>query len=171
MMQRDDPFAGIVLSEQAGLDQRLFTEERGPTLPSPPPEGSPTKPGTQETRKEGRRETSREGSGEGGRETSQQRVKEVENEVSHEAGKQTSQEAMREPAREAPLPDLPVFKNSFLYTEEESNLFDEIKLDLRRTHGRKVTKNDIARAAIRFLAQDYYENPETSFLKRNLPRK
>jgi len=92
-------------------------------------------------------------------------------EASQQAWKEASQEGMREPEETAALSETPVFKNSFLYTEDEWNLFEDIKLDLRRRHGRKASKNDIARAAIRFLAQDYYQNQETSFLARNLPRK
>lgn len=179
MKRRDDPFAGIDLSEQAGLDQRLFVGEEAPTPPAPPPDipsskrGSPetSKPASQEAGNEGRRETSREGGKEAGREAFPPGEKEAGKEASHEARKEASQEAVREGGREAPLPELPVFKNSFLYTEEESNLFDDIKLDMRRRLGRKASKNDIARAAIRFLAQDYNQNPQDSFLVRNLPRK
>ena len=102
----------------------------------------PPKPGNQESGKLGRKEA--------GKETSQEVVKEARKEAS---------QALKEPMEEKP-----VFKASFLYTEEEMELFEDLKLEMRRKHGLKVTKNDLARSGIRLLAEDYRRKEDTSFL-------
>ena len=152
MARSKDPFANVKLSEQVGLDQRLFSEEKPP---SPPHGGTPATPPespTQETRKQ----VSQEGSLPARKVASQER------------GKDASQQADQ---GEGSLAEVPVLKNSFLFTEEEWNLFDDLKIALRRTYGIKATKNDLARAAIRFLTEDYQKRKEASFLVKKLSRK
>lgn len=101
----------------------------------------------------------------------QETGKQVSRQGSFEGGKEPSLEARKEYDRELGLEQVPVYKNSFLYTEEEWNLFEDLKTDLRRSHSLKATKNDIARAGLHLLAEDYYENQETSFLAKKLRRK
>ena len=132
-------------------------------IPSPPPgtiayaewkrkQDQTQEPGNQQTGKEVGRFPTQEGSLEGGMEVSQ----EVGREASKESGK-APKESMEEK---------PVFKASFLYTEQEMELFEDLKLGMRRKHGLKVTKNDIARAGIRLVSEDYKKNQENSFLAK-----
>ena len=79
------------------------------------------------------------------------------------AGQQGSQEGGQA--------EVPVLKNSFLFTEEEWDLLEDLKIDLRRTYGLKATKNDLVRAAVRFLAEDYHRRREASFAVKKLSRK
>lgn len=81
-----------------------------------------------------------------------------------EVSKEVSQEERKERRREAIKEEKPTFKSSFLYTEKEFETFEDLKTDVRRKHGLKMTKNDLARAGIRLLAEDYEKNQETSFL-------
>lgn len=137
MAKTRDPFSGMKLSQQVGLDQRLFSEQSSPAAES------------------SKEEVSQEPSFPGNKEPSQ------------EVGKEAGQEGVKEGS----LQDIPILKNSFLFTEEEWDLLDDIKLDLRRRFGLKATKNDLARAGVRLLADDYQEKKEASFLVRKLPKK
>lgn len=84
-------------------------------------------------------------------------------------GKEVSQERRKERRREAVREERPTIKSSFLYTEGEFETFEDLKTDVRRKHGLKMTKNDLAREGLRLLAEDYEKNQETSFLvKRSL---
>jgi hypothetical protein len=142
-MPEGDAFAGIRLSEQVGpasIEQRLFSgQPLSPTAKEP-------KPKTQETGKPGNREVGQEGK----RETSQEGMK----------------EASKEPKLRFNLADSPTRKDSFLFTEPEFEALEDLKLELRRKHQVKVTKNDLARCALHLLVEDYETNRERSFLGR-----
>jgi hypothetical protein len=97
-----------------------------------------------------------------------------------ETSKEPGQEAKKEEIRPAepvvsPLPppseDRPTFKSSFLYTEEEFEMFEDLKLSLRREHGIQAYKNDLARAAIRLLVEDFKTKGAKSFLVDRFYRK
>ncbi len=145
-----DPFAGIKLSEAAPApepptDQRLFS-----TVRSQRPSGSSPKvtPPTQEVGKEGRRE------------------------VSQEVSQEASQEARKEAGEALDLNQVPHRKDSFLFTEGEFEALEDLKLELRRKHGlRAATKNDIARASLHHIVEDYQRNPERSIVVSRLKRK
>lgn len=157
---KDDPFSGIKLSEQAGLDQQLFS--RGPI------DQNDTK--TRERGKEGGRETEKEASKPGKKKRRKEEGRETEKEPDREAGREGVFPS-GSPTLALDTTELPVHKVSYLATESEWNLFDEMKLDLRRRHGLKTTKNDIARLAIRFLARDYEQKQGDSFLVKKLRKK
>lgn len=161
MPKAANPFAGIKLSGEAvtfppPLDQRLFTP--GPSVPesepSPVPTIAPTpqQPVSQERGKEGRREG--------------------EQEAKRQAGQEPTQEARKESGRVFDLNDEPLRKNSFLFTEAEYEALEDLKLDLRRQHGMNhATKNDIIRAALHHLLEDYRRDDEASIVVRRLKSK
>ena len=142
-MPEGDAFAGIRLSEQVGpasIEQRLFSGQ--PLSPTP----KEPKPKTQEIGKPGNREVGQEGK------------------------RETIQEGMKEASKERKirfnLADSPTRKDSFLFTEQEFEALEDLKLELRRKHDVKVTKNDLARCALHLLVEDYETNRERSFLGR-----
>jgi hypothetical protein len=45
---------------------------------------------------------------------------------------------------------------------------EDLKLELRRKHDTRVTKNDLARCALQLLVEDYGRHQERSFLGRKL---
>lgn len=53
-------------------------------------------------------------------------------------------------------------KDSFLFTDSEFDRLDDLKLEIRRRFDLPATKNDIARAALQALFEDYAHNPEKS---------
>ena len=112
------------------------------------------KPANQETGKLGRKEVAKE--------VSREASFEVKKPASREAGQEAPRGAVQ--AVERPVEEKPVFKASFLYTEEEIELFEDLKLDMRRKHGLRITKNDLARASIQLLAEDYRKNAENSYV-------
>jgi hypothetical protein len=63
-----------------------------------------------------------------------------------------------------PAEDRPTYKSSHLFTQEEFEMFEDLKLLLRREYGIRAYKNDLARAAIRLLAEDYRTNEGKSYL-------
>ncbi len=116
--------------------------------------------------------------------------------ASHKAGQEAIQPVDKEPRRMAsrqasgpagstviaaeavltkrlkPLADEePTRKTTFLVTPDEAEILEELKLQLRRRFKVKATKNDIVRAAIRLVGQDFAKNQQTSFLARKLGRK
>lgn len=65
----------------------------------------------------------------------------------------------------------PTRKTTFLVTPDEAEILEELKLQLRRRFKIRATKNDIVRAAIRLVGQDFAKNQQTSFLVRKLDGK
>jgi hypothetical protein len=89
-------------------------------------------------------------------------------EVGKEAGKGEEEkgEARTGEVSSTPPPaeDRPTYKSSHVYTEEEFEMFEDLKLSLRREYGIRAYKNDLARAAIRLLAEDYRTNEGESYV-------
>jgi len=56
----------------------------------------------------------------------------------------------------------PYRKDSFLFTDDEFNRLEDLKLELRRRHDLPATKNDIARIAFHLLFEDYGRDPAKS---------
>jgi hypothetical protein len=94
-----------------------------------------------------------------------------------ETGQEVGKEAMKEEERKEgqaktgevsstpPVAeDRPTYKSSHLFTQEEFEMFEDLKLSLRREHGIRAYKNDLARAAVRLLSEDYRTNEEKSYL-------
>lgn len=95
----------------------------------------------------------------------------VGKEGNREVGKEASQPEKREIGKLFDLSDKPSRKDSFLFTDEEFEKMDDIKLDLRRTHDLKATKNDLARCGLGYLLDDYKRRGEDSELVRRLRHK
>lgn len=51
----------------------------------------------------------------------------------------------------------PYRKDSFLFTDDEFEAMEDLKLELKRLHDLPATKNDIARIALQRLFEDYAE--------------
>lgn len=157
---RNDPFAQL-----GALDQKLFTRPSQPPSArsrAKPPSRSPrrdgdaaTEPAPQPSLSDsvpiGGKEGSREVGKEGGREASSERV----------------------PTASSPF-DLnikPYRKDSYLFTNEEFEALEDLKIELRRKYDLKATKNDLARCAIGHLLADFQQNRDRSFVVRQLRAK
>jgi hypothetical protein len=158
---RDDPFANL-----GALDQKLFTK------PTPPPAARPvTDPPPQ---------TDHDPNPQVGQPTP---IRSLPLEVEKEIGKEGKRETGKEGNREVPHPELasppsafdinakPYRKDSYLFTDEEFEAMEDLKLELRRKYDVKAIKNDIARSAIGFLISDFQRNRDKSYIVRHLRTK
>jgi hypothetical protein len=66
------------------------------------------------------------------------------------------------------LADEPLHKASYLFTREELEALEDIKLELQRSLDTKVTKNDVARCAFQMLFEDYRANGARSYVTRKI---
>ena len=159
-----NPFSGLKLSEQFGSpapgpDQQLFT------TPAPPP-----------TSPQGHIVTPRPSTATGttpkdDAEPLEKGARVVGKEGNREIGKEASLEGKRGVPHLFDLNDQPYRKDSFLFTSEEFEKFDDVKLDLRRSHDIKATKNDLARCAMGYLIEDYERRGPDSELVKRLQRR
>lgn len=144
-MPAKDPFAGIRLSEQTTppkLEQRLFTSEP----PKPAPAARPEAP-------------------------AQPQASKAPAPSSPAAPKPvTPQLAPASLTRRFDLKDLPLYKASYLFTMEELEALEDLKLELRRDLDTKTTKNDLIRAALHMLVEDYRLNRARSYVIRKARR-
>ena len=62
----------------------------------------------------------------------------------------------------------PYRKDSYLFTDEEFEAIEDLKIELRRKYDVKAIKNDIARCAIGFLISDFQRNRDKSYIVRHL---
>ncbi len=62
-------------------------------------------------------------------------------------------------------------KDSFLFTNEEFEAMEDLKLELRRRYDLKATKNDISRVALSELFDDYRRNLGDSSIVKHLREK
>ena len=60
------------------------------------------------------------------------------------------------------LSELPYRKDTFLFTGDEFEALEDLKLSLRRRLDVKVTKNDLARCAIAYMVDEYTRHQEDS---------
>jgi hypothetical protein len=67
--------------------------------------------------------------------------------------------------------DQPWHKDSFMLTESEFERIHDLKLRLRREFDLNATKNDIARAALHFICEDFERNPDKSVILTALRKK
>ena len=152
-MAAKNPFLGIRLSEQAApgqLEQRLFTTESKPDRASPPTQSSPK--ASAAPKAEPSRPTKEAGSS-----AALTRARQL---------KPASLTAAR-----FDLANLPLYKASYVFTQEELEALDDLKLELRRELDSKVTKNDLIRAALHMLIEDYAANGERSYACRKARKK
>lgn len=142
-MPREDPFAGIRLSEQASagkLDQRLFAPEPPTTLsaklPLPRKVEKPKVP-----------------------------AKSHRSKVSSGTSIATASSAS---VPRFELKEEPLYKASFLFTQGELEGLEDLKLELRREYDTKVTKNGLIRCALHMLLEDHAANGSRSYASRKV---
>ena len=158
MATKPSPFAGVRLSDQTPVsptrpDQRLFS----PTVPVPSPQND-----HQVSRDETVLE-SRERGKLGKRETGKEAKKEAKKEGKREGNFPPKTDAL--PAFS--LDEKPYRKDSFLFTSEEFEALEDLKLELRRQFDLRATKNDIARCALHHLVEDYrHKGPDSAVIRR-----
>jgi hypothetical protein len=155
---RDDPFAKL-----GALDQKLFTK------PSPPPAANSVGLPNSRSPINGAETTAGE---QGVWQPTSSTEKEVEKEGSREVGKlgkrQASQPNGRLHSMAFDLNVKPYRKDSYLFTNEEFEALEDLKIELRRSYDVKVSKNDLARCAIGQLLADFRRNPGRSAVVREL---
>ncbi|MCL5959433.1 MAG: hypothetical protein M1358_08980 [Chloroflexi bacterium] len=142
-----DPFSGMRLSEQAGtgkLDQRLFAPEPAPVPSSRKPDALPRS--------------------------------EPEKPLVAPSASPPTPAAPTKPkalgmASRFDLSEEPLYKASFLFTQEELEALEDLKLELRREYDTKVTKNALIRAALHILLEDHAANGKRSYASRKILKK
>ena len=126
-MAKPSPFTGVRLTEQTAVSP-AGQDQR---LFAPSPTHSPSKrnseplPGSREIGKLGKREV----------------------------GNEVSQLGSREVSPSFDLDHKPYRKDSFLFTGEEFEALEDVKIELRRTYDVRATKNDLARLAVHHLIE------------------
>ena len=179
MATKASPFAGKKLTESAspiGLDQRLFMPQgaaenelseseffKEPKPSATPPPADPLSIAT--THEEPTTEVSTE------KLPPTNNSLQIGKEGSREVGKEASLEGSREVGKLFDLSEIPSRKDSFLFTDEEFEAMDDLKLELRRAYALKATKNDLARCGIGYMMDDYKRRAEDSEIVRRLKRK
>ena len=104
--------------------------------------------------------------------------REINNNKSREVGKEVNREGSREVGKEVNSglqststifdPNVkPYRKDSFLFTDDEFEAMEDMKLELRRKFDLKTSKTELARCAIGHLVEDYKRNgPNSIVIKR-----
>lgn len=141
-MPKGSPFSGLKLSGQAPPSEPGL-DQRLFSQAAPPTERRPeakTPAENQETGKLARRETGKEFSHLGGRV------------VGHPFD----------------LGERPYRKDSFLFTHEEHEALEDIKIELRRKFDIATTKNELVRCALHQLLEDFRRAGEGSIVLRRL---
>jgi hypothetical protein len=155
----NNPFAGIRLSEQAQpgkLDQRLFAADPPPAKPAPrsePSTGPDPEPTVSQTRPASTPLP-----------TSQP--------VTEPVVKKTpsSLKTMPQPAPRWNLDEEPLYKATFVFTQDELNALTDLKEELRRTLDAKVTKYELIRSALHFLLEDHATNGPRSYATKKVKK-
>jgi hypothetical protein len=62
--------------------------------------------------------------------------------------------------------EAPLYKASFLFTQEELEVMEDLKIELSRRHDKKVTKNNLIRTALHMLVSDYRQDIDRSYVTR-----
>ncbi len=143
-MSRSGAFTGLQLStglSPAGLDQRLFAASPGDIQSGPvvsPPLPRPSSASSHETNP-----------------TKKDLPRSHPGDVRSSAGDPTAAGASRWLGLAFDISVKPYRKDSFLFTDEEFEALEDLKLELRRTHDLPATKNDIVRAALHAALEDY----------------
>ena len=66
------------------------------------------------------------------------------------------------------LEDEALCKMTFTFTPPELEALKDLKLEFRRDHDTRVTKNDLLRAAVHVLVEDHTQNKQRSYVGRKL---
>ncbi len=146
-MADDNPFSGMRLSEQAGvgkLDQRLFTQEKTPQSPAVAPSV-------------------------------------VESSLSPTAETKATAPVAPPPlktpkieigsGKRFDLKEEPLYKATFVFTQDELEALEDLKLELRRDLDKKVTKFDLVRTGLHMLFEDHAEHAGQSYATRKIRRR
>jgi hypothetical protein len=64
-----------------------------------------------------------------------------------------------------------LYKASYVFTQSELEALEDLKLELRRERDNKISKNDLVRAAVHMLVEDYKESGDSSYLIRKIRKK
>jgi hypothetical protein len=129
---RDDPFSGLSLSGDAQseqLDQRLFEPDKERCAKSTP---LPS-PGD---------------------------IRVEQSKLPADGGQHTPHPAPPtiDSKPRFDLNETPLYKASFLFTQEELEALEDLKFELRRAYDNKVTKNDLIRSALHSLLENHAGN-------------
>lgn len=144
-MSRSGAFTGLRLSTgipPAGLDQRLFAAPPGEVEPSPVmSKPLPGPSSTASSHDPDQRKKDATPARPGG--------------VHRTPNSPTATGALRWLGFVFDISVKPYRKDSFLFTDEEFEALEDLKLELRRTYDLPATKNDIVRAALHAALEDY----------------
>jgi len=148
-MAGNDPFRGIKLSEQAttpGVEQRLFAAPSISTTPEP--QKPVEKPATAPKPPTPGPETPKPA---------------------------PAPKVSLRPASLASLSfnldDEALYKASYVFTIQELEALEDLKLELKRELDAKVTKNDLIRTALHMLVEDYQAHNRQSYVFRKVRRR
>ena len=148
-MASDDPFRGIKLSEQArtpGVEQRLFAAPTIDTVPEPrKPAEKPPSPSSPAPQK-------------------------PESPLAAPTPKIRFVPASLASST-FDLDDEALYKASYVFTIRELEALEDLKLELKRELDSKVTKNDLVRAALHMLVEDYRDKDQQSYVYRKIKRR
>ena len=154
MAKPPDPFAGAKLSEQVGLDQRLFQ------APPPLADSSPTQvelkqPVNQPT----------------GRPVDRKVVPPVDRNKVGPTGRKTETKIGRTVSRlkvQSPPPDRIVEHRAYDYFQDQVRWLNRRKVELEEAYGKQVAATKMVQLAVDLLIADYEENAEGSQIVRVL---
>jgi hypothetical protein len=143
---RDDPFAGIRLSEQTSdskLDQRLFSEPKA--VPAQPKVSTPASADQSEL---------------------------PQNPQMGAQGSLAAEAPSLKPSSIASprfdLKEQALYKATFVFTQKELEGLEDLKLELHRELDAKITKYDLVRCALHMLLEDYAANADLSYVTRKM---
>lgn len=68
------------------------------------------------------------------------------------------------------LGERPLYKVTYPLTQEEVEALEDLKLELSRALDTAITKNELLRAALHLLVEDYVANGEQSYVVQKLAR-
>jgi len=172
-MSKKSPFTGMKLTEQAGLDQRLFSSE--PAAPSEEPQQT-ARPRNRETAQadrqlEGQAQTQPRDQNDGlpgGQEAARPNSQQAGHQPSQNEGSISHQKGGRPPRQTFDLEAFPFRKATFSLTDVEFEALEDLKLHLRRNHDLDVSKNDLIRVGLHLLLEAYEQNSQSSQVLRRL---
>jgi hypothetical protein len=172
MAKSASPFAGIKLSDQTkpgnrGLDQQLFAPARPKQLPQPTTIDADQKPENRKTSNQELWQTRKPKNKIAGIQENQQAGKPAnKNAEKQELAPEATSTAMLFDVNEEPTR-----KDTYWIAEDEFEILEDVKRELRRKFDLKVTKGELVRCAIHLLNKHYQKDGETSDIVQSLQRK
>ena len=171
MAKVTSPFAGIKLTDQTSLgsgklDQQLFAP-RPQQLPQPSTAGAEQKPENQKSRKQ----ESLKSRNQENNITGKQENKKAGNLANQHAGKPESAQEATNTAILFDVNQEPTRKDTYWIAEDEFEILEDVKRELRRKFDLKITKGELVRCAIHLLNQCYQNDGEASDIIQSLKRK